>query len=230
MWGQVSIVMGRTRPKQSIHPDPHQRATELIKGFASRASDHTLPEYVIELQNTLRLLREDIIIKPSNMPDPVYDQSFTAVELTRAVQEGQDTTLRSDGIRLSHLTHMGTSAFGTLLDLINNIYSTCRLPSEWKMAEIVSIPKPHDLQGVHPISLIKVTSKVQNSHIFGFTNKVGTREALATTISKILSALRDRNMAVIVVFLDLNKTFKTCSREAILELMQADYSKIVKLQ
>ncbi len=88
MWGQVSIVMDRSRTKQSINPDPHQRATELIKEFASRAADQTLPDHVIELQNTLRPFREDIIMKASNMPDPVYDHSFTAAELTRAVQEG----------------------------------------------------------------------------------------------------------------------------------------------
>ncbi len=117
MWGQVSIVMGRSKPKQSIHADPHQRATELIKEFASRAAGHALPAHVIELQNTLRPLREDIIMKASNMPDPVYDHPFTAAELTRAVQEGRDTAPESDGIRLSHLTHMGTVASAALLDL-----------------------------------------------------------------------------------------------------------------
>ncbi len=233
MWGQLSIVMGWSRPKQSMHPDPHQRATELIKEFTSRATGHTLPDHVIELQNILRPLREDIINKASKIPDPVYDHPFTATELTRAVQEGRETTPGSDGIRLSHLTHMGTAASAALLDLVNNIYSTHRLPSIWKRAEIVPIPKPHDPQGVCSISLLKVTSKVMErmakprfkhaigdilSCIFGFTDKVGTREALATTISEVSSAIRDCNMAVIVVFLDLHKAFKTCSREAILEL------------
>ncbi len=37
---------------------------------------------------------------------------------------------------------MGTAASAALLDLINNIYSTHRLPSVWKRAEIVPIPKP----------------------------------------------------------------------------------------
>ncbi len=98
------------------------------------------------------------------------------------------------------------------------------------MAEIVPIPKPHDLQGVCPISLLKVMERMANprlkyaisdipSCIFGFTDKVGTREALATTISEVSSALRDRIMAVIVVFLDLNKAFKICSWETILELL-----------
>ncbi len=53
--------------------------------------------------------------------------------------------------------------------------------------------------------------------IFGYTNKVSTTEAIATTISEISEVCKMKNVAAIVVFLDLTWAFETCSREVILE-------------
>ncbi len=101
-----------------------------------------------------------------------------------------------------------------------------------KQAEIITIPKPQDPTSSRPISLLKVMSKVMEQMakarikkavgslypgIFGYINSVGTTEAIATSISEISEVCKMKNMAAIVVFLDLTRAFETCSREVILE-------------
>jgi potassium voltage-gated channel Eag-related subfamily H protein 8 len=47
-----------------------------------------------------------------------------------------------DDIHYQLLKHLPESALQTLLDLMNGIWETCDLPSIWKLASVIPIPKP----------------------------------------------------------------------------------------
>ncbi len=114
---------------------------------------------------------------------------------------------------------MGVEALSALLHLFNQIHAEHVMPSFWLEAEITSIPKPHDPSSSRPISLIKVFSKVMDHmakarpfhrRVFGYFSRVGTSEAIATTISDISDVLfNNKQSAAIIIFLDHTKAFES---------------------
>ena len=80
----------------------------------------------------------------------IHDQDFTMHELNRVLQVNEKSAPGSDGVHRSMLHHTGPGARQILLAFINKLYKDRRLPSTWKQAEQVPIPKPESVMHLDP--------------------------------------------------------------------------------
>ena len=119
------------------------------------------------------------------------------------------------------------------LRLINQSFSEGKLPTRWKMAKIIPIPKKDKTH--RPISLLPVISKVMerlvlaivqwtaqpiNPHSLGFRSGFGTIDAIATLVHRAapITTLRSGyKTRAATIFHDLEKAFELVSKEVLLE-------------
>ena len=106
---------------------------------------------------------------------------------------------------------------------------SCKIPTEWKLANIVPVPKAkvfNEASNYRPISLLSVVSKVLEKHIsslilgrlsaycplstiqWGFLPGRSTGTALASTLFTWFQHLENKR-EVLAVFFDLKKAFDT---------------------
>ena len=107
----------------------------------------------------------------------------------------------SDGVHRSMLHHTGPEARQIVLAFISKLYKDRRLPSTWKQAEQVPIPKSDKRNAFRPISLLSCVSKTTESMVlnralkiarsqfsdllYGFLSHKGTTDGLVTLASAI---------------------------------------------
>ena len=71
-----------------------------------------------------------------------YNRPFSLDELRKLLDKAHDTACGPDDIHYQLLKHLPESALQVLLDLMNDIWETGDLPSIWKLANVIPIPKP----------------------------------------------------------------------------------------
>ena len=119
------------------------------------------------------------------------------------------------------------------LRLINQSFSEWRLPTRWKMAKIIPIPKKDKMH--RPISILPAFLKVMerlvlatvkwsthpiNPYSLGFRSGVGMIDDIATqihTAAPITALRRGYKSCSATIFLDLGKAFELVSKEVLLE-------------
>ena len=126
---------------------------------------------------------------------------------------------------LKNLTDTGKSQ---LLKLINKSWTEGKLPDQWKLGTIIPLPKPnkpvHEPGSYRPISLTsavckimeamianRLTSHIKNNNLLvptqsGFRKNRSTLDQIIRLQSAILKAKME-NMALLCIFLDLEKAF-----------------------
>ena len=161
------------------------------------------------------------------LPDLTHDQEFTIHELNRVLQVNRKSAPGSDGVHRSILHHTGPRARQILLAFINKLYKDRRLPSTWKQADQVPIPKPDKRNAFRPISLLSCVSKTMESmvlnraltiarpqfskHLYGFLPQRGTTDGLvtlATAVNEHVGVGKLNNKECIAVYIDLEKAFE----------------------
>jgi len=70
-----------------------------------------------------------------------YNRPFSLNESRKSLDKAHGTACGSDDIHYQLLKHLPESALQTLLDLMNDIWETGDLPSIWKLANVIPIPK-----------------------------------------------------------------------------------------
>ena len=125
------------------------------------------------------------------------------------------------------LKHTATSISPAVTRLFNMSLSLGRLPSEWKSALVVPIPKSQhksDPSNYRSISLLPILSKLLEKHIHAYLmDRINTSSPLSgeqwgflkgkSTTRTLLTAIHDWHQAleisidVCAVFLDLSKAF-----------------------
>ena len=125
------------------------------------------------------------------------------------------------------LKHTATSISPAVTRLFNMSLSLGRLPSQWKSALVVPIPKSQhksDPSNYRPISLLPILSKLLEKHIHAYLmDRINTSSPLSgeqwgflkgkSTTGALLTAIHDWHQAleigidVCTVFLDLSKAF-----------------------
>ena len=92
-----------------------------------------------------------------------YNRPFSLDELKKSLGKAHDTACGPDDIHYQLLKHLPDPALQTLLDLLNNIWETGDLPSIWKLATVIPIPKPEkdhfDPSNYRPIALASCVCK-----------------------------------------------------------------------
>ena len=145
-----------------------------------------------------------------------------------------------DGISARMLKCTAVSIAASLTELFNLSISTGDVPSDWKIARIVPVPKGADqtlTSGYRPISILPVVSKIIEQHVksllethlqnyapisphqWGFISSRSSISALLRVIDDLSHAL-DQGYEVCIVFFDISKAFDTVPHVPLLETLQ----------
>ena len=149
-----------------------------------------------------------------------------------------DSSPGDDALSYSVFKHLPDRTLETILDLFNNIWSTGKIPKNFKHAIIVPIPKPNKdpqkPESYRPIALTSHFGKLLESiltnrlnHILedrkiissdqsGFRNKRQCLDQLARLVSEV-NKCRKLNKQTAAIFLDLEKAYDQLLRGGALE-------------
>ena len=71
-----------------------------------------------------------------------HNRPFSLYELRKSLDKAHDTACGPDDTHYHLFKHLPESALQVHLDLMNEIWETGDLPSIWKLANVIPIPKP----------------------------------------------------------------------------------------
>ncbi|XP_045122681.1 uncharacterized protein LOC123511124 [Portunus trituberculatus] len=229
MWKKLRSIRNQGPPPPPSHPDPQAEAERLAEKFASRTKSTNLPAETREKLQNLHP-RRLLTINAACTEDAPTDTPFTRQELQNALKTGGDTSPGADGITHSMVRHAGSDGHRALLTLFNASLQEGKLPSTWKEATIIPIPKPKEAGAYRPISLLSCVSKTMERMVLhrlqwttgplhpavhAYTKGTGTAECLATLLA---ATGQGKSTAV---FLDLEKAFELADESVILALLAA---------
>ena len=178
-------------------------------------------------------------LDPSNFPEylkcsPEYVANMLAM---------LDTSKSSgpDDISSMMLKSTAYSIAPSLAKLFNTSLAKGALPTEWKLARVVPVPKSDDLKnsvsGYRPISILPTVSKILEHHVskiivdhiceaypisdrqWGFMLHRSSTSALISVIYDWLTAL-DNGQEVCVVFFDIQKAFDSVPHLPLLQKLE----------
>ena len=125
----------------------------------------------------------------------------------------------------------------SICSIVNHSIRTGKLPSNWKLSNVVPLPKEtslcHDVRLFRPISLLSIIRKCPEKHLFQLLiehfeqNSVlsdyqfGFRSGHSTMISLLISVFDwqqslKRKQQVLCVFMDIKKAFDSVPHQALL--------------
>lgn len=139
------------------------------------------------------------------------------------------------------LKELPDKALIKLLYFINAAFRLRYVPRQWKVAEVILIPKPgkelHDKNSYRPISLLPIISKVFEKlllkrlkpiieerdlipmHQFGFRNKYSTIDQVHRITGKIEEALEKKKICS-SIFFDVSKAFDKVWHQGLIYKLQ----------
>ena len=82
------------------------------------------------------------VLLPFGLNLEEYNRPFSLDELRKSLDKAHATACGPDDIHYQLLKHLPESALQVILDLMNDIWETGDLPSIWKLANVIPIPKP----------------------------------------------------------------------------------------
>ena len=146
-----------------------------------------------------------------------YNRPCSLDELRKSLDKAHDTACSPDYIHYQFLKHLPESALHALLDLMNDIWETGDLPSIWKLANVIPIPKPgkdhSELSNYRPIALTscvcKTIERMTNARLAWFLESNGL-------LSNIQCVFRQGRST-----LDHLVRFETCIRNAFAKMEHA---------
>ena len=222
IWQRIKRCTGTTQHPPT-HADPLQESNRLLLEFVARSSSDRLQEEdvrTLQLQQPTRLVQlHDAINSHSD-----GDRPINISEINNVLRKTRDSAPGEDTPAFLH----------QLVILFTRSLSEGRLPSCWKLATIVPIPKKNN--SFRPISLLPVIGKIMekivlnrirwsinppNHRATGFKPGSGTRDAISILLHDISSSRTRRHRAA-AVFLDLQKAFELVNKDVLLaELITA---------
>ena len=224
-------VMGQ-REDTTILDDPVDLANCLGRRFEFVSSKYNCDDVF----NHIRVESEQYIDFSTNQ-DVGYNSKITMRELLAALDSVNDTAPGPDGIHYSMLKNLAESGKIFLLDLLNEIFVSGELPSDWKMAYIIPILKagknPFSPDSYRPIALTscicKLLERILNRRLMwflesnnlidksqsGFRRGRSTLDNLVALETEIHDAFVKKQY-LLSVFFDLEKAYDTCWRHLIL--------------
>ena len=224
-WRRIKSVKGTpTRP--DIHPNPENKANELIDSFAQRTLVTNLPLHTQRDLNNKFRHRQQLINKAINVSS-TSNTPFTIQELDIALLRSRDTAPGEDNLSYSMISKSSIETKTIMLRLFNKSSSLVTLPSSWKHSLLVPIPKPGN-NGYRPISLLSCLSKVMeililnrlthcakplHKNSMGFKKGSGTTDAVAALVTDLTS---HREKGTTAIFIDLEKAFELSNRQIML--------------
>ena len=165
-----------------------------------------------------------------------YNSLFYITELKEAISASKDTATGPDDIHYQMLKHLPDSSLDTLLHIFNDIWTTGVFPESWRLATIISIPKPRkdhaEPTNYRPIALTSCLCKTlerminkrliwyleSNNLISKFQSGFRAERSSNDNLVRLETFIRDafiKREHVIAVFFDLEKPYDTTWRYGI---------------
>ena len=158
VWRKIKAVKGTApRPPGPNTPYPQEEADSLCDSFAQRCSSENLPERTNNI--LIKMVPERVrTITTASYEAVDTDQEFTLSELENVLHRLKDTAPGDDTVCYSMIKNAPLATRHLFLRLINQSFSEGRLPTRWKMAKIIPIPKKDKTHC--PISLLAGFSNI----------------------------------------------------------------------
>ena len=134
VWRRIKAAKG-TALRPPTHPRPQEEADSLCDSFSERSSSVYLPEQTNNVLTGMAPERVRVITEST------YDQEFTLSELEDVLHRLKDTAPGDDTVCNAMIKNVPLATKYLFLRLINQSFSEGKLPTRWKMAKIVPIPK-----------------------------------------------------------------------------------------
>lgn len=198
VWKEISKIKGNTC-SITPHPHPDRVASSLLNKWCEDSSIDSLPLSIRRF--SLKSSHKNEIDYQCHLLDEA-DAPFTREELLAAIKTSKSTAPGDDGITydiIRLLAKVQVKGKNPLLDLFNLTYTAGILPTTWKQATIIPIPKPGRPDEYRPISLTSCLSKtcerilltrllhqikdLIHPSVFGFQKGRGTQMCLAQYLS-----------------------------------------------
>jgi len=242
VWNMVNKISGKRSPTEvkHLHVGGQEVTTvtdiadTLAESFSSISStSNYTPEFQLHKARTERHLLK---FNSNNME--AYNIPFSMDELTHSLSGCNDSAAGPDDIHYQMLKHLPSESLYTLLNTLNDIWSTGNFPSSWRQSYIVSVPKPgkdtSDPTSYRPIALTscvcKVMERMVNNRLVWYLerNKLitpiqsGFRKGRSTTdqLVRLESFIREafvHRQHVTAIFFDLEKAYDTTWKFGILK-------------
>ncbi|KAG0726597.1 LINE-1 retrotransposable element ORF2 protein [Chionoecetes opilio] len=228
MWRQLQVIAGNLQPiRPPPHPDTAREAQRLASSFATRTCTFNLPNETNDRLTELLPARYDQIDRTceeqSNSNTPL-----SHLELRRVLKMSGDTSSGADRITYSMINNAASDGPSSVLTLFNASWEACKLPSKWKEATIIPIPKPKDLGGMRPIFLLSYMGKTMerivlnrlrwavgplHQDLFGYRRGTETAECLSNLLCGTICG------DIAAAFLDFEKAFELAICPVVLSLL-----------
>ena len=166
VWKKIRKIKGKdTTPKTHLKKntilisDPKEQANYLAESFSKNSSS-------LNYSNSFQKIKDRKERTPPNFfsdNTENYNKPFLLNELKDALNKSNETAAGPDGLYYQFLTHLPQDCLKILLQLFNTIWLSGKIPSSWKEAIVVPIPKPNkdpsDPTNYRPIALTSCLCK-----------------------------------------------------------------------
>ena len=231
--GKENIPKCHLKKNDEIVSDAKEQANYLAETFSKNSSSSNYSE------NFQKIKRTKEKQKPNFSSDNLesYNKPFTISELEDALKKSNASAAGPDGLYYQFLTHLPVQCLKILLRIFNNIWTAGAIPSSWKEATVVPIPKPNrdpaDPSNYRPIALTsclcKTMERMVNGRLVwvlesknliskfqcGFRKDRSTIDHLVRFETFVREAFA-RKKQVLAVFFDLEKAYDTTWKHGIL--------------
>jgi len=224
MWNKLKELKGIT--PVAFHPDPQNKANELMNNFASRTKSSNLPQQIVNTQMLLKSDRMRIINDAIAQENPILDRDYNMVELKACIKNimtapGGDAVVHAQIYEACDLGHE------YILKLLNLSKNLQKQPKKWKQAIIEAIKKTDGSD--RPISLLSVLSKLNESMVlrrlefiignlhqdlYAYRKGIGTQDAIAGVLQAITN--KPKQQHTIAALLDFEKAFELLNKDVVL--------------
>ena len=214
--------------REPQHHSPLQHCSKLLDDFVDRSSSTQFPVDVEATIQQHRPARLQLVDNALGLPSE-SDRPITCSEINAVLKTTKDTSPGEDTLSYSMVEHAPICLKQRLAELYTKLLSSGKLPSRWKTAVIVPVPKKNNIY--RPISLLTVLSKIMEKiilqrlrwlavppHIMATGFKLGsvTRDAVSLRIHDLSEGKSFAKPTAAAVYIDLNHAFELVSKEVIL--------------
>ena len=236
LWGLISTMSGKKTTQSPNQPitfnnkqliDHNEIANRLCGQFTSagpRTSDH-------QARRTKRRLLRDHPLDHTHAP-------FSTEQVEKAIKQSSNSIATGpDGLMMLHLKHLGPRGLQYLTHLFNLSVQSADIPSIWKQAAIVPIPKPgkprHLGTSYRPISLLCPSIKVLERLLLpelrdhlpladsqhGFRQQRSTTSALLPLAQKVAEGFNQKTppLRTVAMAIDFSKAFDTVNHTKLID-------------
>lgn len=245
---KLEIRKAKNESWKTITSEMHEKSTgEMWKLFKSIKKTGNNNQILKDKDSAENFLKKNFpeSIETEQLPcnvlptDQLEDFSFT--EYNGIIEKAKVTSPGIDKINYKILKSINYEASTNFLSLLNKIWKDGRYPTQWKIANVIGIPKPQtdssNIDNLRPISLLPVPSKILDKMIlgkmskfaeenriipmnsFGFQRGKSINDLFVQLLEKIEMSKKSREKCVILK-LDIKKAFDNVDKSVLIDILK----------